>query len=207
MPSKAAISRRKLAHVGHRHRVQVQNANNVLGSPTRRPATQTNQPVAGPSSRPYDNRDRRTLIAPAEVPSARPVASPSSQLDADGYRYNQAFIEPTFTNPFHPAPRTPTPFYMELDGHSEYGSGSTTSNRMSVTSNEGDDSSDGSSTVVPMDFEHSQAGPQNLYFVTATDLDNLRNTIHFMHHATVLVSATLDTMRSQNPHCPYLRRT
>ncbi|KAJ2927669.1 hypothetical protein H1R20_g9428, partial [Candolleomyces eurysporus] len=48
--------------------------------------------------------------------------------------------------------------------------------------------------------------PQNTYLVTAVDLDNLRNAIHFMHHAVVLVDATLGTLRAQNPHCPYFRR-
>ncbi|RXW18456.1 hypothetical protein EST38_g7396 [Candolleomyces aberdarensis] len=186
MPSKASIRRQKAARAGHRHRVQVQNATDALNSPTRRVAS-PKQPVAGPSSR----SNGSALISPLD---------------------RRAFLpSPTFVNPFSTARGTPTPSLMDLDGQSDHSGVSTVGNRMLVTPDLADpqdgDHSDGSSTVVPMDFDHHYPQrPENPYFVTAVDLDNLRNAIHFMHHATVLVAATLDTMKAQNPHCPYLRR-
>ncbi|KAJ2921687.1 hypothetical protein H1R20_g15405, partial [Candolleomyces eurysporus] len=216
MPSKSSVRRQKHAPVGHRHRVQVQNATDALSSPMRRsPVAQSNQPVAGPSSPSYmyGYRDRRALIVPS--PDRRVLFSPppTRQRLVSPPPLNRRALPsspPTFTNPFY----TPggTPSLMELDGQSER-SGSTFTDRMSVTPDvvvpRGGDHSDGSSTVVPMDFHHPHPQlplPQNTYFVTAVDLDNLRNAIHFMHHAVVLVDTTLNTLWVQNPHCPYFRR-
>ncbi|KAJ2912699.1 hypothetical protein MD484_g7710, partial [Candolleomyces efflorescens] len=82
--------------------------------------------------------------------------------------------------------------------------------------------SDGSSTVVPPDgafygpgvtFNPGQGAfyppgavfnppdALNVYYLNAIHLDNLRNAVHFLQHATILACDVLNAMTAQNPHC------
>ncbi|KAJ2924420.1 hypothetical protein H1R20_g12674, partial [Candolleomyces eurysporus] len=185
MPLKAHTVQRRGRVLHSRHRIQLDKARDSLVltplNPTirrRSPFGGAEMPVAGPSNRPFNN------------PSLTSAGSSSSSSSSTSSFYTDALP---------PSPASPAISAMELDTQSS----ATSHMSIASASDFPDDHSDGSSTVVPMqgiDYDHPQV-PAVAYWATANELDNLRNAIHFMHHATILMSNTYNALRAQNPHC------
>ncbi|RXW15764.1 hypothetical protein EST38_g10094 [Candolleomyces aberdarensis] len=187
MPSASNSNRRGTRlHVLHRHRLLLQRANNALAfnnAGIRR--------VSGPETMPAATSSHQFMPITASSHQPMPVAGPST---FPGSMYGPTQPNGNFGR--DPLYATPASFEMQLDDDSEYGGGS---REMSVVTES--EHSSGSSTVVPPEAPYHPQAPPNAYHLTAVDLDNLRNAVHFLQHATILVCDVMNAMHAQNPHC------
>ncbi|KAJ2926241.1 hypothetical protein H1R20_g10862, partial [Candolleomyces eurysporus] len=187
MPSASNSNRRSnRLHVLHRHRLTLRRASNAL--------TFNNAGIRRVSS--------PEITVPAAISNHQlmPITTSSQQLMpvAGPSTFPGSMFGPTQPNDnfgWDPL-RTPTTSDMELDDDFEYRRGS---REMSVGTDSGHSS--GSSTVVPPEAPYHPQAPPNAYHLTAVDLDNLRNAVHFLQHATILVCDVMNAMHAQNPHC------